>query len=58
LGIGVIVGRGDGDCDGGSGLIGLPFGSVSTITCWRIGFGVGVGDAECSHSQIIDAAII
>jgi len=54
----VIAGSGDGDCDGGSGLIGLPFGSVSTITGWRIGFGVGVGDAECSHSQIIDAAII
>jgi hypothetical protein len=46
LGIGVIAGSGDGDCDGGSGLIGLPFGSVSTTTGWRIGFGVGFGDAE------------
>jgi hypothetical protein len=58
LGIGVIAGSGDGDCAGGSGLIGFPFGSVSTITGWRIGFGVGFGDAECSHSQTIDAAII
>jgi len=44
--MGVIVGRGDGDCDGGRGLIGLPFGSVSTTTGWRIGFDIGVGDAE------------
>jgi len=37
LGIGVIAGSGDGDCAGGRGLIGFPFGSVSTITGWRIG---------------------
>jgi len=34
LGIGVIAGRGVGDCAGGSGGIGFPFGSVSTITGW------------------------
>jgi len=44
--MGVIAGSGDGDCAGGRGLIGLPFGIVSTITGWRIGFGVGFCDAE------------
>jgi len=44
--MGVIVGRGDGDCAGGSGWIGLPFGNVSTITGILAGLGVGFGDAE------------
>ena len=58
LGIGVIAGSGDGDCAGGRGLIGFPFGSVSMVTCCRIGRGVGVGDAEWSHSHKIEEAII
>jgi len=46
LGIGVIAGSGDGDCAGGSGLMGFPFGNVSTITGILAGLGVGFGDAE------------